>query len=111
MGSFSKVSSVEDRRTAYSLFTDGSFSLFPKRNFNAALLGFMACVEELGDYVVKHDPTLSLPYPLHLPEGRIHDQSVLLGGDEEAWTRGLKFLLADIKWIIAWATKHLNRRV
>lgn len=107
MGSFPKVCKIEDKRSQYSLFTDGSFSLFPKRNFNTALIGFLTCVQELGDHVTKHDPTLQLPYVINANEGKINDQSVILGSDDETWTRALKLLLADIKWIIAWSTKHL----
>ena len=108
MGSFPKICKVEDKRSQYSLFTDGSFSLFPKRNFNTALIGFLTCVQELGDHVTKHDPTLQLPYTINVNDGKIHDQIITLGSDDETWTRALKLLLADIKWIIAWSTKHLS---
>jgi len=108
MGSFPKICKVEDKRSQYSLFTDGSFSLFPKRNFNTALIGFPTCVQELGDHVTKHDPTLQLPYTINVNDGKIHDQIITLGSDDETWTRSLKLLLADIKWIIAWSTKHLS---
>lgn len=108
MGSFPKIFKVDDRRTLYCLFTDGSFSLFPKKRFNLALVGFLHCVEELGVHVTVQDPTLSLPYVIKPAEGIINDQSVLLGVDDEIWTRSLKFLLADIKWIIAWAAKYCH---
>jgi hypothetical protein len=49
MGSYPKIYKVEDRRTLYCLYTDGSFSLFPKRKFNLALVGFLHCVKELGN--------------------------------------------------------------
>lgn len=110
MGSFPRVCKIEDKRSQYSLFTDGSFSLFPKRNFNTALIGFLTCVQELGDHVTKHDPTLQLPYTIYLNDGKIHDQVIILGSDDETWTRALKLLLADIKWIIAWSTKHLSQK-
>jgi beclin len=106
LGNFPKVFKVDDRRTLYCLFTDGSFSLFPKKRFNLALVGFLHCVEELGVYVSAQDPTLSLPYVIKAADGMINDQSVLLGVDDEIWTRSLKFLLTDIKWIIAWAAKY-----
>jgi beclin 1 len=110
MGSFPKVCKIEDKRSQYSLYTDGSFSLFPKRNFNTALIGFLTCVQELGDHVTKHDPTLQLPYNINVNDGKINDQVVILGSDDEQWTRALKLLLADIKWIIAWSTKHLSQK-
>jgi len=106
MGSFSKVYRNDDRRNAYSLFTDGSFSLFPKRNFNTAMQGFLYCVQDLGEHISKHDPTLTLPYSINAAEIKIHEQSASLGSDDEVWTRSLKFLLADIKWVVAWWSKH-----
>lgn len=109
LGSFPKVFKVGDRRTVFTLFTDGSFSLFPKRKFNYALIGFLHCVEELGSHVNKHDPTMSIPYAIDAAEGKVSNQLVTLGVDDELWTRSLKFLLADIKWIVAWAAKHCNR--
>jgi beclin 1 len=109
MGSYPKIYKIEDRRTLYCLYTDGSFSLFPKRKFNLALVGFLYCVKELGEVVSAKDPTLSLPYLINALDGKISNQSVLLGVEDEIWTRSLNFLLADIKWIIAWAAKHCYR--
>ncbi len=106
-GSFSKVHLLDDVRNTYSLFTDGSFSLFPKRNFNLALTGFLQCVEDIGDHIRHADPTLSLPFSINVYDAKVNDMSILLGTDDESWTRALKFLLANIKWIIAWKTKHI----
>ena len=106
-GSFSKVHLLDDVRNMYSLFTDGSFSLFPKRNFNLALTGFLQCVEDIGDHIRQADPTLSLPFAINVYDAKVNDMSILLGTDDESWTRALKFLLANIKWIIAWKTKHI----
>ena len=106
-GSFSKVHLLDDVLNMYSLFTDGSFSLFPKRNFNLALTGFLQCVEDIGDHIRQADPTLSLPFSINVYDAKVNDMSILLGTDDESWTRALKFLLANIKWIIAWKTKHI----
>lgn len=111
LGSSSKVYKCDDKRTLYPLFTDGSFSFFPKRNFNTALMGFITCLHELGEHIRMHDPTLELPNPIDVVESTISNISVLLGNDEELWTRALKFMLADIKWIIAWYTKHYNNYI
>ena len=45
-GSFTKIARSGDGRVLYSLHTDESFSLFPRRNFNLALKAFLHC---LGD--------------------------------------------------------------
>lgn len=107
MGSFPRILRADDRRTSYPLFIDqGSFSLFPKRNFNLALSGFMQCIHELGEHISAYDPTLSIPYQIHVSESKIADKSFVYGGDEEVWTHALKHMLANIKWIIAWYCKH-----
>ena len=107
MGSYPRIYRVEDRRTSYPLFIDqGSFQLFPKRNFNLALTGFMQCIYELGEYITLYDPTLSIPYKIDVNNSKIADKSYIYGGDEEIWTHSLKHMLANIKWIIAWYGKH-----
>lgn len=106
------------------LFLDNtSFSLFPKRNFNNALIGLFSCVQELGEYVREYDPTMAMPYKIFLDSNMIGSDlssslssgnasssgdlvSFLYGSNDEHWTRSLKFLLANIKWIVAWYTKH-----
>lgn len=108
MGCFARISRIDDRTNVYNLFTDGSYSLFPKRNFNIAMVGFLTCISELGNHVMEQDPTLQLPYDININEGKINSHSITLSNDEEQWTRALKYLLSDVKWIIAWSTKHLQ---
>lgn len=112
MGSFPKIIRGDDKKTSYPLFIDSSsFTLFPKRNFNLALQGFMSCIQELGDYISNYDPTLSLPFKISVNDSKIGDLSFTYGNDDEIWTRALKFMLADIKWIIAWYTKHCSSSI
>jgi len=112
MGSFARIALVADRRQIFNLHTDGSFSLFAstKKNFNAALVGLLCCIEELGDHVKSLDPTLTLPHAISTAEGKINDISISYGADEEQWTKALKYMLTCIKWIIAWSTKHIYHR-
>jgi beclin 1 len=109
LGSFSKIVKTDEdhkTRSTHSLYSDGSFSLFPKRSFNTAMVGFLHVVSEVGASVAKRDPTMAIPNPIDAPGGKVGGLSVLLGGDDAIWTRGLKFLCIDIKWILAWAAKH-----
>lgn len=107
MGNNSKILKADDKRNVYPLYLDpASFSFFPKRNFNLALCGFMCCVQELGEYVANYDPTMSMPYKIDLLESKIGEISFIYGVDDEIWTRSLKFMLSNVKWIIAWYTKH-----
>lgn len=110
MGSFPTVYKSDDRsrRMLPLYWVEGNFALFPKSTFNSALIGFLTCVHELGDFIRSRDPTLALPYFINLADKKIFDQVFELGTDDdkETWTRAMKFLLTDIKWVIAWATKH-----
>jgi beclin 1 len=110
MGSFPKVIRTDDKKSPplQLNYVNATFNVFPKRNFNAALTGFLTCIYELGEYTKNKDPTLALPYAINVAEGKIHDQNVFWGTDDEAWTRALKYLLTDVKWLIAWTTKHCN---
>ena len=109
LGSFSKIVKADDVRTILNLYSDGNFGIFAgKRAFNSALIGFLSCVEELGGFVSSRDPTLSIPYPIMAGEGRVGGLSISIGtaACDENWTKALKFMLTDIKWIVAWVSKH-----
>lgn len=111
MGSFPKVAKVDDRRTQYLLYYDNSFVLFPKRNFNLALSGFVTVIHEIGEHIQRHDPTLCLPYQINLNNSTVNDLCYLWANDDALWTRTLKYLLCNIKWILAWYTKHFSNTV
>lgn len=107
MGSTAKIIKADDRRTIYPLYIEqGPLIFFPKRNFNLALTGFLSCVQELGDYAASYDPTMTMPHRISFSESKIGDVSFVYGVDDEVWTKALKFMLTNIKWIVAWYTKH-----
>lgn len=106
MCSYTKISK-DNNKIFYNLYIDGTFSLFPKRNFNMALIGFLYCVDELGQFVMRQDPSLQLPYEIKVEDSCIQGLPVTVGNDGEVWTKALKFLLTDIKWVVAWAAKHI----
>lgn len=110
-GSFSKVTNLSDRRILTLYHDSSSFSLTPKRNFNQGLTGLVTVVYEIGEFILKHDPTLQLPYQINLTDNTIDKILFWWDKDDEVWTRSLKFLLSDIKWILAWFTKHFNNTV
>ena len=62
---------------------------------------------EVGEHVQEHDPTLRLPYDIKEHEGTIGGLPVALGSSLEDWTRALKYMMTDLKWIAAWAAKYL----
>ena len=49
-----------------------------------------------------------LPYAVSEGGRYINNIPITYGGSnsDELWTRALKFMLTDVKWIVAWAAKH-----
>jgi len=112
LGSASRIRKVEDKDAsgALNLFTDGNFGYFTgKRGFNNALVAFLSCVDELGSFVSSRDPTVPVPHAITEGGTKINGLPIALSNDYEAWTKALKFLLTNIKWIIAWCSKHTRR--
>jgi beclin 1 len=98
------------------LYSSGDMPLgltFMHRKFDTAMVAFLACMKQLGDFVEKESTRnseagrgLSLPYKI---EGdRIGDVSIKLGiAQDDAWSRACKFTLTCCKFLLAHAS-NLN---
>ena len=113
MGSTSKIGLRRGAAvTYYDLFTDDNFHFFGKRNFNIALTGLVRCVAEAEETVQDRDRTIALPYAIDAsPHGEmtIGGLPIAYGPGGEQWTRAMKYLLTDLKWLVAYTTKHVDR--
>lgn len=119
MGSFTKIATRPLTRggyvTVYNLYSDDSFQLFGKRNFNMALNGFLQCLKETGDTVALRDCTMAFPYPIEMSDQRkaavltIGGLSMSYEHEGEIWTRALKYFLANLKWLAAFTAKNVDR--
>mmetsp|Transcript_22098 Transcript_22098/g.34001 ORF Transcript_22098/g.34001 Transcript_22098/m.34001 type:complete len:337 (-) Transcript_22098:2139-3149(-) len=113
MGSCSKIGLRRgDPSSVYNLHSDDSFQFFGKRNFNIALNTLLACLADAFAGVRKRDRTIALPHAIEIPsrgEATIGGLSIAFGNDGERWTRAMKFLLTDLKWLVAFTTKHVDR--
>lgn len=110
MGSFSKV--IEDGSTILDLYgTSGWFTTFDR-----AMIAFLQCLREFGEFAENSDPTLRLPY--HIEGDRI---GVLNKPDkwypikrrfesDEKWTNALKYMLTNLKWLVAWICRSTSSR-
>jgi hypothetical protein len=115
---------------------NASFSLFPRSKFNSSLYGLFYCIHELGEFVRGVDPPLCMPYRINVGDGSGRSCTInawhenerdglsllwngMIGGAtssssimssaedfDEGWTRALKFAVADVKWLLAWCSKH-----
>ncbi|KAL4103147.1 hypothetical protein PRIC1_006882 [Phytophthora ramorum] len=98
-GSFSRVVNMYGKE--YSLFSDGG--MFRRRGFNQAMVLFLECVEDAGRRAMKEEPSLKFPYKVE--RGKIGGLPISLGNDEQ-WTRALKYMLTHLKWLLAWISKR-----
>jgi beclin 1 len=104
MGSTSKIGVRRGESiTYYDLYTDDNFHFFGKRNFNIALTGLVRCVAEAEETVQERDRTIALPHAIDASargEMTIGGLPIAYGPDGEQWTRAMKYLLTDIKWLL-----------
>ena len=101
--------------TEYGLFySDESFSFFGKRNFNTALNGLFHCLKDVINVASRRDRTITLPHEVIIPSGR---GEITIGGlpitfdgnNGESWSKAMKYLLTDLKWLVAFTTKNIDR--
>ena len=137
MGSFSKIvllpilPNTNKSPVTYNLYSDDSFSLFGKRNFNIALNALLKCLKDAADIVQERDKAITLPYDIGDYDHQSNQSTptsianyysssnkgdLLIGGlslsygaDGERWTRALKYFLTDLKWLLAFTVKHVDR--
>ncbi|ERE73297.1 beclin-1-like protein 1 [Cricetulus griseus] len=93
------------------LFSDGSHNVFLNNKYDRGMKAFLDCLQQFVDEVEKTE-CLFLPYRIHVNEGLMQDSSG--SGEcysirthlntEEEWAKALKFMLTDLKFILAWAS-------
>ena len=98
--------------TSLELFSSGDLPLGRQiihRRFNEAMVAFLECLAQLGDFVDKtgsrsrQGEGLKLPYPIE--KDRIHGVSIKLGvSQDEAWTSACKYTLTCCKYLLAHAS-------
>ena len=102
MGSYSKIARLGQERTAYELYSSGG--KFFRGSFNTAMVSFLQCLDEIGKHVEGRDRAFTrLPY--QIVGDKIGNLSIKLSGQEEAWTKALKYMLTNLKWLLAWCGK------
>ena len=118
MGACSKIGvrHTDGRATTeYGLFySDESFSFFGKRTFNTALNGLLHCLKDVINVASRRDRTITLPHEVIIPSGR---GEITIGGlpiafdgnNGESWSKAMKYLLTDLKWLVAFTTKNIDR--
>ncbi|KAF3927298.1 Beclin-1 [Orbilia brochopaga] len=132
MGSTSKIEKLETRHsdgvgritadtnksdvrvTTLELFSSGTIPmghLFAHRKFDGAMVVFLDCIRQLGEFVARADPTAVLPYTI--VKDKIGDVSIRLTfNQDEPWTKACKYTLTCAKFLLAYASNQgLSRRL
>lgn len=95
-------------------FEEASFSLFKSgalRQFQVALVALLECMVEINKQL--SDKTIVLPHEIQIQED---SSSSTIGGvamaigESEDFTRACKYLLTNIKWLVAYTVKHHMER-
>ncbi|KAF9357314.1 autophagy protein 6 [Mortierella sp. AD094] len=103
LGSFSRIDKIEGDRASYELYGSGELRMFLNRRFDNAMVAFLNCLQQLGDYAEQQGPKLELPYKIN--KDRIGDACIRFQFNQgETWTRALKYTLTNTKWILAYAS-------
>ncbi|GAA5851475.1 hypothetical protein JCM8547_001106 [Rhodosporidiobolus lusitaniae] len=77
--------------------------LLQNRRFDQAMVAFLECLRQLGEWVMKRDPSVRLPHAV--VKDKIGDVSIKLQfGSDEAWTRALRHVLLDLKILLSRAS-------
>lgn len=103
-------SSISDGADTYELHrTDGGLTrFFSDRNFDNAMVSFLGCLKEVTRFL-QRDPTMRLPFKIEAD--KVGGFSIKLQfNQDERWTKALKFMLTDLKWIIAFVESRGHER-
>ncbi|KAG1054547.1 hypothetical protein G6F46_002163 [Rhizopus delemar] len=108
MGSFSRVEKVGgDSVISYELYGTGDFGLnrmFLNRRFDHAMVAILSCLKQLADFAEEKDKSLRLPYRIN--KDKIGDLSIRLQfNQDESWTKALRYMLTNMKWILVFASR------
>jgi beclin len=96
---------LQDSKNSIELFNDGK--LFAPRRLNAGICAFLSCIAEMATHITSVlDSSFTLPHPISSDGRKIGQEPTVLsteyGKSEILWTRAMKLLLIDVKWMLAW---------
>jgi beclin 1 len=108
MGSFSSI--IEGSETLDLHGSGGWFTTFDR-----GMIAFLQCLKEFGEHAESSDSSFKLPY--HIEGDKI---GVLSKADkwfpikrrfekDEMWTNALKYMLTNLKWLVAWLCRKQGR--
>jgi len=101
-GSASMIIGKNDNVQLDLFGNEGGFTRFflPGRKFDRGMVAFLSCVQEVYAQILQRDPSFKLPF--RIDQEKIDGLQIRLQfNKEERWTKALRFLLIDLKFIVA----------
>ncbi|KAJ2627943.1 Vacuolar protein sorting-associated protein atg6, partial [Coemansia sp. RSA 1290] len=79
--------------------------LFQSRRFDAAMVAFLACLDQVAQLIMSINPQLRLPY--RIDQDRVGAVSIKPQfGQDELWTRACRNTLMDARWALAFVSSY-----
>ncbi|CAH8478616.1 unnamed protein product [Schistosoma turkestanicum] len=114
MGSQSKMIQLSISKEFPLYYTTGGMRLLSAGKFDTAMINFLDCLNQ-AQQIIEHTSNIQLPFrikdkgKLQDPDGQIY--SIRWNGNsEENWTKTLKMMLINMKWIIAALATKKNKK-
>ncbi|EEB06820.1 beclin family protein [Schizosaccharomyces japonicus yFS275] len=88
-----------------NLFSSGELKLFMHRRFDQGMVAFLDYMKHMGEFCSRIDPAMELPYGIE--HDRIGGKCIRLAfNQDETWTKALKFMLTNVKFIEAYVSSQ-----
>ena len=107
-GNYSYIESLSDKTKELPLYGSGGIKFLWESKFDSAMVAFLDCLQQF-EAKERNRKGFSLPYKME--KGRLEDMSTGASfsiktqfNSEEQWTKALKFMLTNLKWMLAWVS-------
>jgi len=108
VGSTSKIVKISDG-SIFELYGSNDISfgrLFWYKRFDLGMVAFLGCLKEIIDYAESQNRNVKLNCPYSIEKDKIGDLSIKMQyNTEESWTKALKYMLTNLKFLLAWLAK------
>lgn len=115
MGSFSyiKEKNKNNKQNATIHHMYGSTGLFGYKQCDKALECFLQCIKQFADWILLKDNKFYLRYQIQQHQiGDIKNKKFVsirfAQSTEENWTQALKYMVIDLKYLLAWVARYTN---
>ncbi|KAK7585860.1 hypothetical protein V9T40_000039 [Parthenolecanium corni] len=111
-GSHSYVEVLGDHKEL-PLHGSGGFRFLLNPKFDSAMVAFLDCLQQFKEEVEKRKSGFNLPY--RMEKGKIKDSGTgksysitIQFNSEEQWTKALKLMLTNLKWLVTWVSSQFT---